>query len=349
MLLPRRGITCSVCLVVSMGPEESDSDSRRDESWLWPPSSRHLRRFFEEPSLSDSSCASVSWFDVSLLTRHRVARCVGVVDDAGRAFACSTLVVGGEFFSLSPGATSASNSSENSSENEEQRLRQRPPSPTTATPTTTTAPPPTPPPSTPQSQPLTPPPPLSSTTRLLPPETRPLATPSRLRSRLLRRVVIASGPVAPEGRGRGLCVLPPGLESVGNPAAVHVVSLDESTAACPGNLDGACVIHLTTTTTTASAASAANGEASTPGDSEGGQALSVGDAAQVDCSRKEIEAAAGTGAAAVGGVEAGLDRGPGGVSEDENGREGVLGRAARELLAAAGVEEVGCNSGCGWF
>ena len=67
--------------------------------------------------------------------------------------------------------------------------------------------------------------------------------------RLLRRVVVVSGPVAPEGAGRGLCVLPPRLRCVGNPAAVHAVSLDEGTVACPGGLDGACVLHLTTTTT----------------------------------------------------------------------------------------------------
>ncbi|CAM9323865.1 unnamed protein product [Scytosiphon promiscuus] len=263
-------------------------------------------------------------------------RCVGVVDDAGRAFACSTLVVGGEFFALSPGTTFGINASP---KNEEERLRQ-PLSPTTTaakatTPTTPTssalqsqAPSPPPPSSTSPLSPSPPPPPPAPA-----PETRPDGTPGRVRSRLLRRVVIASGPVAPEGRGRGLCVLPPGLESVGNPAAVHVVSLDESTAACPGNLDGACVIHLTTTAVGGSA----------PTDVfEGGRA--VGGGTEAGEKKAGTTAAAGVeaGAAAAGELEGAgaVNGGSGGVSVDENGKEGVLGRAARELLSAAGVDEI---------
>ncbi|CAN0366201.1 unnamed protein product, partial [Ectocarpus sp. 12 AP-2014] len=141
-------------------------------------------------------------------------RCVGVVDDAGRAFACSFLVVGGEFFAASP-------------------------------PTNTQQPTKTP---VPEQLSAPHPPPLPSPETL---HTAGTGSSSRVRGRLLRRVVVASGPVAPEGRGRGLCVLPPGLQSIGNPAAVHVVSLDDTTAACPENLGGACVIHLTTTTTRA--------------------------------------------------------------------------------------------------
>lgn len=118
--------------------------------------------------------------------------------------------------------------------------------------------------------------------------------------------MVASGPVTPESmsaykneedgdgptKGRGLFVLPPGLRCVGNPSAVHVVSLDESTAACPGGLDGACVLHLTTTI----AAESSKGNVYGDGNENG---------------------------------------------EDENGSEGVLGRAAKGLLEAAGVHEVG--------
>ncbi|CAM9267647.1 unnamed protein product, partial [Ectocarpus sp. 13 AM-2016] len=208
-------------------------------------------------------------------------RCVGVVDDAGRAFACSFLVVGGEFFAASP-------------------------------PTSTQQPTKTPVPEH-LSAPHPPPPPS--------PETLPTAgtgSSSRVRGRLLRRVVLASGPVAPEGRGRGLCVLPPGLQSIGNPAAVHVVSLDDTTAACPENLGGACVIHLTTTTTRA-------GEVN-----DSGQAGVESQGASITQDRegeeeKEVPA----------GAHANVD-GP----EDKDGTDGVLGRASKELLAAAGVEEI---------
>lgn len=130
-------------------------------------------------------------------------------------------------------------------------------------------------------------------------------------------MVLASGPVAPEGAGRGLCVLPPGLRSVGNVAAVHVVSLDEETVVCPGGLDGACVLHLTTTTATCS--------------SDEGDADSAG---IVGSSREG------------GGEREGDSAGWGKVLEsvdsvvDEDGSDGVLGRAARGLMEAAGVQEV---------
>lgn len=226
-------------------------------------------------------------------------RCVGVVDDAGRAFACSFLVVGGEFLAASPPTDT-----------------QQPT--TTPVPEHLSAPPPPPPP---------------------PADTLPNAgagSSSRVRSRLLRRVVLASGPVAPEGRGRGLCVLPPGLQSIGNPAAVHVVSLDDTTAACPDNLGGACVIHLTTTTTRA-------GEAD-----EGSQAGAVG--SQGAPMNQDREGAEEEQVPAGAGVTTGEGRNSGGLSAsfgvvdgrgNEDGSDGVLGRASRELLAAAGVEEVG--------
>ncbi|CAN0401604.1 unnamed protein product, partial [Ectocarpus sp. 12 AP-2014] len=208
-------------------------------------------------------------------------RCVGVVDDAGRGFACSFLVVGGEFFAASPPTST-----------------QQPTK--TPVPEQLSAPHPRPPPS---------------------PETLPTAgtgSSCRVRGRLLRRVVLASGPVAPEGRGRGLCVLPPGLQSIGNPAAVHVVSLDDTTAACPENLGGACVIHLTTTTTRA-------GEADDSGQAGvGSQGASIYQDRKGE-EEKEVSA----------GAHVNVD-GP----EDKDGRDGVLGRASKELLAAAGVEEI---------
>lgn len=185
------------------------------------------------------------------------------MDERGRPFACKSLVVGGEYFIPSPPSKTASS----------------------------------------ETLPTSKPSASTSPTR----ETNVGQTPgysgnpvedssgcNRRRERLLRRIVIASGSVTPETmsgykyeesdegstKGRGLFVLPPGLRSVGNPSAVHVVSLDESTAACPGGLDGACVLHLTTT-----------------------KVMVKGD--------------------------------------DEDGSEGVLGRAAKGLLTAAGVHEVG--------
>lgn len=191
------------------------------------------------------------------------------MDERGRPFACKSLVVGGEYFIPSP------------------------PSKTASTETL----------------------PTSKVAASIPPTrgTNVGETPdfsgnpvgcNHHRKRLLRRIVVASGSVSPESlsgfktgdgstEGRGLFVLPPGLGSVGNPSAVHVVSLDESTAACPGGLDGACVLHLTTTMRMAK-------------------------------------------------------------GEDEDGSEGVLGRAAKGLLTAAGVHEVGdlfwrSVAGCGVF
>lgn len=229
-------------------------------------------------------------------------RCVGVVDDAGRAFACSFLVVGGEFFAASPPTNT-----------------QQPT--TTPVPEQLSAPPPPPTPETP---------PTIGTGR----------SSIRVRGRLLRRVVLASGPVAPEGRGRGLCVLPPGLQSIGNPAAVHVVSLDDTTAACPENLGGACVIHLTTTTTRAGEADdssqAGPGSQGAPmnQDGKGGE---ENDPAGVVTG----EGRNSGGLPAGFGANASVD----GPLGDEDGRDGVLGRASRELLAAAGVKEVGCVEG----
>lgn len=166
--------------------------------------------------------------------------------------------------------------------------------------------------------------------------------------------------MAPEGRGRGLCVLPPDLESVGNPAAVHVVSLDEDTAACPGKLDGACVIHLTTTTaTTTTSAEAVSTEAEKAveafpqrGSGEGAGVVTVETAAPAAAdgsspsrfhpSATMVAPVSGEAGAAVAADAAGAAGAADAADlDDENGSEGVLGRAARELLAAAGVEEVG--------
>ncbi|CAM9691821.1 unnamed protein product, partial [Ectocarpus fasciculatus] len=227
---------------------------------------------------------------------RNTGRCVGVVDDAGRAFACSFLVVGGEFLAASPSTD----------------IQQ---------PTTTPVP---------EHLSAPPPPPPAAAADTLP--NAGAGSSSRVRSRLLRRVVLASGPVAPEGRGRGLCVLPPGLQSIGNPAAVHVVSLDDTTAACPDNLGGACVIHLTTTTSIVGDSSQA-GVVGSPGapvnqDREGAE-------------EEQVPAGAG--------VTTGEGRNSGGLSAgfgvvdgrgNEDGSDGVLGRASRELLAAAGVEEI---------
>lgn len=141
--------------------------------------------------------------------------------------------------------------------------------------------------------------------------------------------------MAPEGRGCGLCVLPPGLESVGNPAAVHVVSLDEGTAACPGGLEGACVLHLTTTAVVSDGAV------------EGGVGgVERAPAAAAAVERGEAAAAEGPGeedGVVDGGLSSSASAATGGgpVADGENGSQGVLGRAAEELLAAAGVEEVG--------
>ena len=164
--------------------------------------------------------------------------------------------------------------------------------------------------------------------------------------------MLASGPVAPEGRGRGLCVLPPGLESIGNPAAVHVVSLDEGTAACPGGLEGACVLHLTTTAPAVSAPATLASEGARTA-VEGGGCVVDSPLAATGVEGGEVAAAAAAAAAAAEGREGGgggrdggtssasdAAAGGAGVVEDENGSQGVLGRAARELLAAAGVEEV---------
>ncbi|CAN0370420.1 unnamed protein product, partial [Ectocarpus fasciculatus] len=213
---------------------------------------------------------------------RNTGRCVGVVDDAGRAFACSFLVVGGEFLAASPSTD----------------IQQ---------PTTTPVP---------EHLSAPPPPPPAAAADTLP--NAGAGSSSRVRSRLLRRVVLASGPVAPEGRGRGLCVLPPGLQSIGNPAAVHVVSLDDTTAACPDNLGGACVIHLTTTTSIVGDSSQA-GVVGSPG-------------APVNQDREGAEEEQVPAGAAGFGVVDG--RG------NEDGSDGVLGRASRELLAAAGVEEI---------
>eukprot|EP00903_Cladosiphon_okamuranus_P013595 g12662.t1 len=256
---------------------------------------------------------------------HVTGRCVGIVDDAGRAFACSSLVVGGEFF-----ATSPTTNTDTTANNPNQPQLQPTPSPTPVLNTTATSPPP----------PTT----TTTTTTTTSPSSNPpaVATSNCPRGRrLLRRIVLASGPVAPEARGRGLCVLPPGLESVGNTAAVHVVSLDEGTMACPGGLEGACVLHLTTT---APADSAWLSEGAGTAVGVGGFGVKQAPAAAVNRGDAAAEGREGEGEGEVGqenlssSSDAAADGGP--VVEDENGSQGVLGRAARELLVAAGVEEL---------
>lgn len=215
------------------------------------------------------------------------ARCVGVIDETGRAFACGYLVVGAEYFTAPSTAGEGARPSE---EGVKQTSAPQRSSPEAIVPTT---------------QDLTD---AREETNEVCPDLSVRVSARRMaprhRHRLLRRVVLASGPVAPEGRGRGLCVLPPGLESVGNPAAIHVVSLDEATAACPGDLEGACVLQLTSTATALNDTPVAS------------------DVVQDKEDKEEGKGCQGNGMV------------------DEDGEDGVLGRASRELLAGAGVEEV---------
>eukprot|EP00904_Undaria_pinnatifida_P006085 jgi/Undpi1/2606/HiC_scaffold_13.g05985.m1 len=216
-------------------------------------------------------------------------KCVGVIDESGRAFACGSVVVGGEYLGASPCvplvATKNANANtnitntttNNTSETTNNNLDTPRGTPSSAKqvvagagaavvagatvgaagePAATAAT---------EAAAAAIPTPVDGDTKTVSRSSPSPSLPKRLRGhrRLLRRVVVTSGPVGPEGAGRGLFVLPPRLRCVGNPAAVHGVSLDEDTAACPPGLEGACVLHLTTTTTCDTSASEYASENST--------------------------------------------------------------------------------------
>lgn len=121
-------------------------------------------------------------------------------------------------------------------------------------------------------------------------------------------------------------------------------------------MDGACVLHLTTTSVGNSNASEntnanpnanstsnnSNSDASTNSASlvsSGGGLVKVGEA-------RSERGGGGAGEGEAEGMRGGSEV-PEGAVIDEDGSDGVLGRAARELLAAAGVHEVSTRAGMG--